>query len=134
MESLKEATFTLLVIPGAAKVFPIDPKGTITITFGTNTYKCKPHVLEFSSVLRECVDSGLQLDISQTLIYGRSEEAFDLLMRSLVGITETVIPRRLFVQFYYLLEELKISTEEDDDFKENFLKKYLSEPTENNVF
>jgi len=37
------------------------------------------------------------------------------------------------VQFYYLLEELKINNEDDRNFKQNFVKNYLSEPTEDNV-
>jgi len=92
--------------------------------------------LDYSAVLGAFENQSDNIDISKVLKYARHEEACDLAMMLLIGINNVPVPRRLFVQFYSFLQELKINddvNEENGDFKQNFLKKYLSEPAEDNV-
>src|SRR4051812_25896443 len=106
MESSKEATLTLFTHSGD-KLFPTDPKGQVSITFETKNYKCKSQVLDYSAVLAEIANqTNNNITLSKVLTHAKSEEVCDQIMKLLIGITDVTVPTRLFVQFYYFLEEL----------------------------
>jgi len=132
MESSAEAKLTLCNVPGAAKTFPEDPNGNYTITFGTKTYKCQPYVVALSPVLSELIKTNAKIDLTSVLTPGKSEEAIDSAMKLLFGLKNVLVKKNQFVQLYYLLEELKINNEEGD-FRQEFFKSYLSEPSKENV-
>jgi len=110
IEDIEEAVkISFYYVPMAEENFPIDEMGAHSLTFQGKRYQFSPTVLRYSPFLMnqfKSIKAGEELNLS--FKYGKSAQAFDLMMKLLSGFKEVVIPKKEYVQFLIILDELKV--------------------------